>query len=75
MNVFEVVANLIADRYEIDADSITAETTFQEIGIDSLDTVELLMDLEDEVGCELELEEQITTVGELVAFIEAKKAE
>lgn len=74
MNVFEVVAKLIADRYELDVESIKPETTFQEIGIDSLDTVELLMDLEDEIGTELELEEQIATVGELVEFIESKQA-
>ena len=36
------------------------------LGIDSLDTVEMLMDLEEELGVELEMEEKVATVGELV---------
>ena len=39
-------------------------------GIDSLDTVELLMNLEDKLGIEIELTEKVETVGDLVAFIE-----
>lgn len=48
--------------------------TFQDLGIDSLDTVEMLMDLEDKIGCEIELDEKVETVGELVDFIEKKIA-
>ena len=40
--------------------------------IDSLDTVEMVMDLEEELGVELELEEKVSTVGELVDFVESK---
>ena len=42
------------------------------LGIDSLDTVEMLMDLEEELGVELEMEEKVAIVGELAAFIESK---
>ena len=48
------------------------ESTFTELGVDSLDTVELLMSLEDELNIEIELEEKVTTVGDLVKFIESK---
>ena len=41
----------------------------------SLDTVELLMNLEDEIGMELELDQKLETVGDLDQFIQRKKAE
>jgi len=70
--MFEKIAKYLAEQLDMSADEITAETTFESLGVDSLDTVEMVMDLEDELGVELELEEKIATVGELVAFIESK---
>ena len=70
--MFEKIANYLAEQLDMSADEITADTTFESLGVDSLDTVEMVMDLEDELGVELELEEKIATVGELVAFIEGK---
>ena len=71
-DMFEKIANYLAQQLDISAADITADTTFESLGVDSLDTVEMVMDLEDELGVELELEEKIATVGELVAFIESK---
>lgn len=73
--LFETVAKIIADRMDRDVAEIKPESRFTELGIDSLDTVELLMDIEDAVGTELELTEKVATVGELVAFIESKTQE
>lgn len=70
--MFEKIANYLADQLDLSADDITADTTFESLGVDSLDTVEMVMDLEDELGVELELEDKIATVGELVAFVESK---
>lgn len=70
--MFEKIANYLADQLDLSADDITADTTFESLGVDSLDTVEMVMDLEDELGIELELEDKIATVGELVAFVESK---
>ena len=70
--MFEKIANYLASQLDMSAEEITADTTFESLGVDSLDTVEMVMDLEDELGVELELEEKIATVGELVAFIESK---
>ncbi len=69
---FNAVAELIAERNDLDVSKITPETKFQDLGIDSLDTVEMLMDLEDKIGVEIELDQKVETVGELVAFIESK---
>ena len=70
--MFEKIANYLADQLDMAADEITADTTFESLGVDSLDTVEMVMDLEDELGIELELEEKVATIGELVAFVESK---
>ena len=70
--IMEKLTVLLAEHLDIDAAAIQAETTFESLGIDSLDTVELLMELEEQLGVELELDERITTVGELAAFIQKK---
>ena len=70
--VFETVAKLIADRTDRPVEEITKESTFADLGIDSLDSVELLMEMEEELNVSLELEGKLETVGELVAFIESK---
>ncbi|NMA24482.1 MAG: acyl carrier protein [Clostridiales bacterium] len=72
MMVFEKIAGMIAERYSIDINSITKETAFESLGIDSLDTVEMVMQLEEDLGIEIELDEKMATVGELVKFIEAR---
>ena len=72
--VFEAIAELVAERVEKDVSEITMDSKFQDLGIDSLDTVELLMNLEDKLGIEVELNQKVETVGDLVAFIESKQA-
>ena len=73
-NVFDLVAEVIAERNECEVADIKPEMTFEELNIDSLDTVDLLMQLEDKIGTEIELDEEVKTVGELVDFIERKTA-
>jgi acyl carrier protein len=70
--VFEAIAKLIAEHNDIDVSEVKMETTFKDLSIDSLDTVELLMNLEDTIGKEIELEEPVETVGELVSYVESK---
>ena len=69
--MYEKLVSYAAKQLELDASEITPESTFESLGIDSLDIVEMVMDLESELGVELEMEdEKITTFGELAAFIE-----
>lgn len=71
--MYEKLVAYAAKQLEIDASEITPESTFESLGIDSLDVVEMVMDLESELGIELEMEDQkITTFGELAEFIESK---
>ncbi|MDR1778908.1 MAG: acyl carrier protein [Clostridiales Family XIII bacterium] len=73
--VFDAIKKLIVEFNDSDPDAITLETTFKDLGIDSLDTAELLINLEETVGKEIELDEEVTTVGDLVAFVEKKLKE
>ena len=71
--MYEKLVKYAAQQLELDIDEITPESTFESLGIDSLDIVEMIMDLESELGVELEMEDQqIATFGELAQFIESK---
>ena len=71
--MYEKLVSYAAKQLELNADEITPESTFESLGIDSLDIVEMIMDLESELGIELDMEDQkITTFGELTEFIESK---
>lgn len=70
---FNSIAKLISERTGCDISVVKPESKFSELGIDSLDTVELLMSLEDEVGMELELDQTVETVDDLDKFIQSKK--
>ena len=72
--VLEKVKNILAEQFDVEEDSTTAETNLQEdLGADSLDVVDLLMSIEDEFETEIPDEEveNIHTVGDLVSYIEA----
>ncbi len=68
----EKVKELLAEHLEMDVEEITNETTFAELDIDSLDTVEILMEMEDEFGVEIKPAEVGKSVKELAAYIDAK---
>ena len=71
--MYEKLVAYASKQLELDASEITPDSTFEALGIDSLDIVEMIMDLETELGIELDLEDQkIATFGELAEFIEAK---
>ena len=70
---FDIIAKLVAERTGCDVSIVKPESKFTELGIDSLDTVELLMSLEDEIGVEIELEDHVETVGDLDKFNQTLK--
>ena len=71
--MFEKTVAYASRQLEIPAEEIARDTTFESLGVDSLDIVEMTMDFESELGVELDLEnQQITTFGELADYIEDK---
>ena len=62
----------LSRELDIPAEDLDRDTTFESLHLDSLDTVEMLMELEEELGVDLELEEKLSTLGELADFIESK---
>lgn len=70
---FNAIAKVISERTGCDVSAVKPESTFSELGIDSLDTVELMMNLEDELGIEIELDQTVATVGDLDKFIQSKQ--
>ncbi|MFH7025228.1 MAG: acyl carrier protein [Heteroscytonema crispum UTEX LB 1556] len=75
--IFEKVKKIVADQLSVEADTITPQSNFaNDLGADSLDTVELVMALEEEFDIEIpdEAAEKITTVQEAVDYINNKVA-
>ena len=70
---FDLIAKIISERTGCDVAAVKPDSTFSELGIDSLDTVELLMNLEDEIGIEFELDHKVETVDDLDKFIQSKQ--
>jgi len=71
--MYEKLVSYAAKQLELNPEEITPDSTFDSLNIDSLDIVEMIMDLESELGVELEMEDQkITTFQELADFIESK---
>ena len=72
-SVSERVVNIVAEQLGVDKEKITIETSFvNDLGADSLDTVELVMELEEEFEIDIpdDAAEKIQTVGQAVDFIE-----
>lgn len=73
--VLERVSKVIVDRLGVDESEVKLEASFREdLGADSLDVVELVMELEDEFDMEISDEdaEKIATVGDAISYIESK---
>lgn len=72
--IFEKVKKIVVEQLEVDPETVKPEASFAtDLGADSLDTVELVMALEEEFDIEIpdEVAEQIDTVGKAVEHISA----
>ena len=73
MTVEEKVKGIIMEQLGVDAEEVTPEASFvNDLGADSLDTVELVMELEEEFDINIpdDAAEKIQTVGQAIKFIE-----
>jgi len=70
---FEKVKEIIVEQLGLDESEVKEDTSFEALGLDSLDVVELLMTIEEEFGFEIKAEEAGKTVGDLVNYINENK--
>ncbi|MFQ5636501.1 MAG: acyl carrier protein [bacterium] len=78
MALYDQVKDIIVEQLGVEADEVTEEASFiDQLGADSLDTVELVMAFEEEFDIEIPDEdaEKLTTVGQAVSYLEEKMAE
>ena len=74
MTTFDKIKDMIVDQLDVEADEVTMDANIQEdLGADSLDTVELIMEFEKEFHISIpdDQAEKIGTVGDAIAYIEA----
>lgn len=72
--MIEKIQEVLREHLSNDELVVTADTTFESLNLDSLDTVDLVMNLEDEFEVTLEMNENVKTIGDLLAMIESAKA-
>ena len=70
---FETIAAKLADYKGIDVATITPDSTFEELAVDSLDIADLVMQIEDELGVSIELDHDVTDMKALMKRIEEAK--
>lgn len=69
----ETIIRIIAEYLDKDEAEISATDTFSEIGLDSLDIMELVMQIEEELDCKIELSQELNTIEKLCKYIEESK--
>lgn len=68
--IYEKIAKIISEKMDIDIEDIKQDSSFESLKIDSLDMVEIVMDIEEEFDVSIEEAENLKTVADLVKFIE-----
>ncbi len=74
-DIAEKIKSVIAEQAEVKPEEVTEKAKFiDDLGLDSLDMVELVMELEEECGIEIPDEdaEKLTTVGEAISYVEKR---
>lgn len=70
MATLDTVKEVLESNLDINPENVTEDATFEDLGIDSLDMVELICDLEEKCSVDFGEPEGLTTVGDLVEYID-----
>ncbi len=73
MATIDTVREVLVENLDLDPEAVTAEATIEGLGIDSLDMVELVCDIEDRCEVEFGEPEGLVTIGDIVAHIDSLK--
>ena len=71
MATIDTIREVMSENLDIDAETIAEESTLESLGVDSLDMVELICDLEERCEVEIGEPEGIETVGQLASYIDS----
>jgi acyl carrier protein len=70
--IFEEIREVICEQLEVTPDEVKLETTFEELGADSLDLFQVVIEIEEKYNIQLDEAEKIKSVRDAVEFVEAK---
>lgn len=70
--IFEKIQKVICDQLGVDENDIKMETSFEELGVDSLDLFQIIIELEEEFNVQIEEAEKIKTVEDAVKYVEER---
>lgn len=68
--ILEKIKKIIAEQIDVEEESITEDTSFEALGVDSLDLFEIIISVEEAFDVQIEDAEAIKTVGDAVKFVE-----
>lgn len=67
---FEKIKRIMVEQLGVSESDITMDTSFEELGVDSLDLFQIIIEIEEEFNVQIEDAESIKTVSEAVKFVE-----
>lgn len=70
--IFEKIRKIIVEQLGMNEDEVKLETSFEDLGVDSLDLFQIIIEIEEQFNIQIEDAEKITTVQEAVNFVESK---
>lgn len=71
--LFEEIREVICQQLEIEKEEVTLDTTFEELGADSLDLFQIVIELEEKYGIQIEEVEGLKTIRDAVKYVEEHK--
>ncbi|WP_315117112.1 acyl carrier protein [uncultured Clostridium sp.] len=73
--IFEKIRNIICDQLNVEEEKVTLETSFEDLGVDSLDLFQIVIEIEEEFDIQIEDAEAIKTVSDAVNFVQERAVE
>ncbi|OFI06623.1 acyl carrier protein [Clostridium acetireducens DSM 10703] len=70
--IFEKIKKIIGEQLQMEENEINLKTSFEDLGVDSLDLFQIIIEIEEEFDIEIEDAENIKTVEEAVKYVEKK---
>lgn len=70
--IFEEIKKVICEQLEVEPEEVTMDTTFKDLGADSLDLFQVVIEIEERYGIQLEDAESIKSVRDAVEYVEKK---